>query len=197
MPRLGWNVVAALAGVHLVLAALVARRAAESPLTYVFTPLVDVVPGGVPLSAGEAATLAAEAKNQVDARDIQKAYARMGSVLSLDDLLRGVEAIDAGSTALSDGQRTAVRGILDAAREKHQAVVAVQTEILDLERSLDGQAASVLAQLPGETRARVEARARASGGKGGGSANANPGAPPPAQGGPPPAGTPAPAGAPR
>ena len=38
--------------------------------------------------------LAADARSQVDARDIQQAYARMGSTISLDDLLRGVESLD-------------------------------------------------------------------------------------------------------
>jgi hypothetical protein len=161
MPRPAWLVVTILALVHVALARGVAARAGGAPVTYVFTPLVDVVPGGVPVSAGEAAALAAEAKNRVDARDIQQAYARLGSTISLDDLLRGVEEIEAGATPLDAAQRAKVHEVLRRAQADHAAVSAVQAEILDLEADLAVQVEGILAALPPETRARVEARARA------------------------------------
>jgi hypothetical protein len=161
MPRPAWLVVAILAFVHVALAQGVAARAGGAPVTYVFTPLVDVVPGGVPVSAGEAAALAAEAKNRVDARDIQQAYARLGSTISLDDLLRGVEEIEAGAAPLDAAQRATVQEVLRRAQADHAAVSAVQAEILDLEADLAAQVEAILVALPPETRARVEARAQA------------------------------------
>lgn len=156
MPRLPWIVVALLGAVHLALSTYVAARSARSP-TYVFTPLVDVVPGGVPLTGEEASQLTADAKNKVDARDIQKAYARMGSNVSLNDLLDGFTYIE---PTLSEAQRTAIAGVLTRAQEQHRAVYAVQGEILTLEADIDRQVTSILATLPADTRARVDARGR-------------------------------------
>ncbi|MDP2314489.1 MAG: hypothetical protein Q8P41_16420 [Pseudomonadota bacterium] len=158
-----WGVVVALVLAQIGLAEGVARRAGERSVTYVFTPMVDVVPGGVPLTAGEASDLAAQARNQVDARDIQKAYGRLGSTISLDDLLRGVEGLEA-SGALSDEQRERVRAVLTDAQADHAAVVAVQEEILALEAVVSTQVEALLAALPPETRARVEQRVGASAG---------------------------------
>lgn len=140
----------ALGPAHVALAWLAALGAGASP-TYVFTPLVDVVPGGAPLSAGEASELVAEAKNAVDARDVQRAYARLGSTLSLDDLLRGVEGLD----DLSDGQRARIAAVLEDARAKHRQAWEVQDEILRLEARLDGEASAVLSALPEDVRGRV------------------------------------------
>jgi hypothetical protein len=112
-------------------------------VTYVFTPMVDVVPGGAPLSAGEAARVAEDLRTQVDARDIQQAYARMGSTMSLDDLLRGVENLPAAGVPLDATQTRAVGDVLLRARADHDDMRAVQSEILDLERSLEARVARI------------------------------------------------------
>ncbi len=136
-------VLAVLAVVQLVLSAAVLRAGVPAGVTYVFTPMVDVVPGGTPLSAGEAAAVANDLRTQVDARDIQQAYARMGSTMSLDDLLRGVESLPAAGVPLDAGQAQAVGDILRQARADHDAMRAVQAEILDLERDLDARVARI------------------------------------------------------
>ena len=164
MSRGPWSAVVCLALAQVVLAQVATERARARAITYVFTPLVDVVPGGVPLSAGEATPLAAEARNQVDARDIQQAYARLGSTLSLDDLLRGVESLDGTDDALEAGQRVRVRTILDRAKADHAAVLAVQDEILRGEAALTQLVHELLAALPPEARSRVQARVQAEAG---------------------------------
>jgi hypothetical protein len=141
-----------------VLATLATMRGDARRTTYVFTPLVDVVPGGAPLTGVEAADLAADAKNKVDARDIQQAFARMGSNISLNDLLEGVEALETSDTPLSPAQKQAIGKILEQARADHDAVWAVQGEILTLESEIDRETADILAALGPEQRARVEAK---------------------------------------
>jgi hypothetical protein len=136
-------VVAVLALVQLVLSAMVLRAGVPAGITYVFTPMVDVVPGGAPLSAGEAAAVANDLRTQVDARDIQQAYARMGSTMSLDDLLRGVESLPDAGVPLDAGHAQAVGDLLRQARADHDAMRAVQAEILDLERDLDARVARI------------------------------------------------------
>jgi hypothetical protein len=136
---------AVLALLQVVLSALVLRAGVPAGVTYVFTPMVDVVPGGAPLSAGEAAAVANDLRTQVDARDIQQAYARMGSTMSLDDLLRGVEGLPDAGVPLSAGQAQAVGDLLRQARTDHDAMRSVQAEILDLERDLDARVVRIRA----------------------------------------------------
>lgn len=185
MPRPAWIACAALAVVHIVVSHATTGPA-HAEVTYVFTPLVDVVPGGVPLTAGEAASLSAEAKNRVDARDIQEAYARMGSTISLDDLLRGVEGLEGGAHALSSGQRERIGAVLEAAKADHAAVLAVQEEILELEGALGRDVEAVLAALPEADRARLLARVGSGDGPARKGAPMGPGGRPgPGSGGPP------------
>lgn len=113
-------------------------------LTYVFTPLVDVVPSALPLDAEESNQLTAETKNKAEARDIQQAYARLGSTFSLDDLLRGVE----GLKDLSPTQQQHITTILENARAQRQEVLQVQQELLTVESQLATQVSQIQAQLP-------------------------------------------------
>ena len=124
-------------------------------VVYVLTPMVDVVPGGAPISGDEAGALAAGLRNQVDARDMQTAYAWLGSTLSLDDLIRGVESLERSDHPLDAGQRARVRAILDAAQAQHQEIVTVQAEILRSEASIGADVAAVVAALPPDVGARV------------------------------------------
>ncbi len=120
---------------HLGLAAW--ARAEAAPETYVLTPYVEVVPGAAPLGATDAAALAAELRGPIDARDIQRGYAWMGSTLSLTDLVDGINGLEAAGLPLSGGQRAELAEQLGELRADHAAMVAVQTEILDRERALD------------------------------------------------------------
>jgi hypothetical protein len=119
------------------------------------TPLVDVVPGGVPLGAAEASALVGDVRHQVDARDMQSAYARLGSTMALDDLLRGVEGLDAAGHPLTGAAADHVRDVLTQAKADHADIVRVQAGILDAEAELAGQVAGVMAALPADTQARL------------------------------------------
>lgn len=156
-----WWVVAVLALLLAAASTVASLRGDARRTTYVFTPLVDVVPGGAPLTGVEAQDLATDARSKVDARDIQQAFARMGSNISLNDLLEGVEALEASDTPLTPAQRKEIGEILAKARADHQAVYQVQGEILGLEAEIDRQAAAILAALPPDQRARVEQKIQA------------------------------------
>lgn len=130
-------------------------EAREERVVYVLTPMVDVVPGGAPLSAVEAEAVARGVRGQVDARDMQTAYARLGSTLSVDDLVRGVAGLEAAGVPLDAGQRERVRATLDAATADRAALLATQREILDLEAALEREARAVVESLPADVRARV------------------------------------------
>ncbi len=150
-----WLVVAVLALVQAGLAWATWGRARGTGVTWVFTPLIDVVPGGVPLDAAEAEAVLATARHQVDAREVQRAFGRMGSVLSLDELLRGVEGLEAAGRPLAPDQRRRVRAVLDAAAADHARMIEVQARILDLEARIGAEVDTTLAALPPDVRARA------------------------------------------
>ena len=130
------------------LAGLLLREGLPAGVTYVFTPMVDVVPGGAPLTAAEAAALATDLRTQVDARDIQQAYARMGSTLSVEDLVRGVEGLPDAGVPLDAGQRARVGAILARTKGDVAELRAVQARILDLEASITADVAALGVNVP-------------------------------------------------
>jgi hypothetical protein len=134
----GWWVVAALAVVQLAYVTFAPRSAGT---TYVLTPVVDIVPGGSPLEASEAQAIVDQLSAPQDARDMQKAYAQLGSTLSLHDLLRGVESLTGSDVPLSSQQKQGLDRVLKEATANHQELAGVQAQILDLERKLSEQVA--------------------------------------------------------
>ena len=154
-PSAPWLVVALLSLAQAGLAWATWGRARGSGTTYVFTPLVEVVPGGVPLDGVEAEALLADTRHRVDQREIQKAYGRLGSTLDLDTLLRGVEGLDAAGRPLTDAQRRRIGEVLEAASADHARLVEVQGRILDLEARIGLHVGRVLEALPPDVRARA------------------------------------------
>lgn len=141
--RTPWPYVLALAFLQCGFALWILRTATPAGVTYVFTPLVDVVPSGPPLSATEAAALQQDLRTQIDARDIQQAYARLGSTMRLDDLVVGIDGLAAAGAPLDAAQHARVADILARARDDHAALRAVQSEILTLEARIAGNVAAL------------------------------------------------------
>ena len=153
--RSAWIMVTLLVLAEVLLSWVAWDDARKEHVVYVATPLVDVVPGGAPLSQAEATALTADLRHQVDARDMQTAYAWLGSTLNLDDLLRGVASLETSEHPLDAGQRERVRLILDAAKAQHQEILAVQRDILQAESNIGTDVATVVASLPPDVAARV------------------------------------------
>lgn len=116
------------------------------PTTYVFTPLVDVWPGGPALSADEGQALGTALRGGIDAREMSQAFAQLGSTLSLAELLVGVEALEREGR-LTPSQREELAAVLSAARADHAALVQVQREILDIEARIARRVAVVRARV--------------------------------------------------
>jgi hypothetical protein len=143
----------ALAAAHLGLAAWDLAHPPRPATTYVFTPLVDVWPEGPALTAEEGRALGPALRGGIDAREISQAYARMGSTLSLAELLVGVEALQREG-ALGAAQQAELARVLDAARADHEALVETQAEILELERRIGARVSELQAQAGVELPAR-------------------------------------------
>jgi hypothetical protein len=106
---------------------------------YVMTPMIDILPEGNPINESEKQRLLSELRYQSEARDMQKAYAYLGSTLSLHDLLRGIEAIDDSQFPLSNSQRNQVVVKLDSVQEKHRELLHIQQELIELEGEISGR----------------------------------------------------------
>lgn len=159
MERVAWPLAAVLALAQGAFGWLAWSRAEAGHTVYVLTPMVDIVPGGAPVGTVEAQALTTDLRHPVDARAMQNAYARLGATLNLDDLLRGVEGLPSAGVPLRADQATAVAALLDGAKADHARVQEVQKAILDDEAELSAGVDRVLAALPPDVRARVEARA--------------------------------------
>lgn len=156
---------AALAVSQVALGVAAWRKATENHTVYVMTPMVDVVPGGNPLDRSEAEALVADVRHQAEARDMQSAYAWLGSTLSLDDLLRGIEALDAAGHPLDADQASAVRALLDGAKADHERIYKVQVDALAAEDTIQAEIAAIAALLPPDQAQQVLQAARPGPGK--------------------------------
>ncbi len=154
--RIGWILVGVLVLVELGLAAD-AYRTKRPLVTYVLSPVVDVVPPGSPLDVQESQALMSSLRTPEDAKDVQDAFATLGSTLSLHDLLRGVEALEGTETPLTSVQTEEIGGILAQARDQHKALREVQEEILVLEAKLGRDVNRMMMRIPAEDRTRIVA----------------------------------------
>lgn len=102
---------------------------------YVLTPFVDVIPESVQLSTEES-NLLQQLPTQAEARSMQQAYARLGSTLSVHDILRGIDALEHSSYPLRAGQKNILLPKLLEFQEKHRRIQEVQRELIQLEYSL-------------------------------------------------------------
>ena len=154
--RIAWFTVAGLAVLNLGLA-VDDFREAPTQTTYVLTPIVDVVPQGSPLEATEVEALMAALRTPEDPNNVQEAFATLGSTLSLHDLLRGIESLEGTDIPLSASQSDAIAKNLEAAKADHEALVALQEEILVMEAKLGRDINRVMMRLPPEDRGRIVA----------------------------------------
>jgi len=103
---------------------------------YVLTPMIDIIPGGSPIDETEKKKLLSELRNQSEARDIQKAYAYLGSTLSLHDLLRGIEMVERSEHSLSSKQKEIISHKLQQVQQHHQELQHIQRELIRLESEI-------------------------------------------------------------
>lgn len=136
------RVVIALAVVNSVLAVWIATASEPSTTQYVLTPLYQVVPQGSVWTTEELADIKAEMPNALEARDMQKAYARLGSTLTVDDVIKGIDALSDTSISLSPDQQASIKTQIEELKDDHKAMIEVQRELIRLEHRLVQQSTS-------------------------------------------------------
>ena len=129
-----------LLGLNVLLAMCILWFSGASTKQFVLTPFYQVVPKGSVWTTEELSEIQAEMPNALEARDMHKAYARLGSTLSIDDVLRGVDALDNSTVPLTQTQRMHIQETVGGLQADHQEMIKVQHELIRLENQLVQQA---------------------------------------------------------
>jgi len=134
--------VIALAVINSVLAVWIATVSKPSNTQFVLTPLYQVVPKGSVWTTEELAEIKAEMPNALEARDMQKAYARLGSTLTVDDVIKGIDALSDTPISLSSDQQAHIKTQIEELKDDHKNMIEVQRELIRLEHRLVQQSTS-------------------------------------------------------
>ena len=102
--------------------------------TYVLTPFLDVVPEGAEWTPAELEQLQQHLPNMLEARDMARGYAHLGSTLNIDDVMQGIEGLEISDHSLSDSQRLEIHTIVNQFFGEHQQMRTVQHELLEIEQ---------------------------------------------------------------
>ena len=125
-----------LLGLNVVSAVCVLWFSGTPTKQFVLTPFYQVVPKDSVWTIEELSEIQAEMPIALEARDMHKAYARLGSTLSIDDVLRGIDAIETSTVPLSPPQRTHIQAAISDVQSDHQQMRQVQGELIRLENRL-------------------------------------------------------------
>jgi len=125
-----------LIGVNLLLAIVIAILTDRQSKRFVLTPIYQVVPKGSVWTPEELAKINAEMPNALEARDMQNAYASLGSTLTVDDVIKGIDSLSSSSYPLTKRQEQDVRTQIAGLRGSHQEMVQIQRELIRLENQL-------------------------------------------------------------
>ena len=125
-----------LVGVNLLLTIVIAAIAVKESKRFVLTPIYQVVPKGSVWTTDELTEINAEMPNALEARDMDKAYASLGSTLTVDDVIKGIDALSTSKYPLSQSQEEFVRTEITSLKERHKEMVQIQRELIRLEHHL-------------------------------------------------------------
>lgn len=101
--------------------------------TYVLTPFLDVVPEGTEWTPAELEELQQHLPNMLEARDMARGYAHLGSTLNIDDVIQGIDGLEMSDVPLSEAQQADVRSIVGQFHEEHLQMRTVQHDLLEVE----------------------------------------------------------------
>lgn len=101
--------------------------------TYVLTPFLEVVPEGTEWTPAEMEQLQQHLPNMLEARDMDRGYAHLGSTLNIDDVIQGIDGLEMSDVPLSDAQQAQVHSTVRQFLEEHQQIRTVQHDLLEIE----------------------------------------------------------------
>ena len=125
-----------LLGLNVFLAMFVFWFSERPTQQFVLTPFYQVVPKGSVWTTEELSKIQAEMPSALEARDMHKAYARLGSTLSIDDVLKGIDGLEASGVPLTEAQHAEIQEAISNLQADHQKMRQVQRELIQLENRL-------------------------------------------------------------
>ena len=125
-----------LLGLNVLLAICVFWFSESRAKQFVLTPFYQVVPKGSVWTSEELAKIQAEMPSALEARDMHKAYARLGSTLSIDDVLKGIDGLEDSAVPLTETQHAKIQEAISNLQADHQKMRQVQRELIQLENRL-------------------------------------------------------------
>ena len=131
-----------LIGLNLMFAVCVLWFSGIPTKQFVLTPFYQVVPKGSVWTVEELSEIQAEMPSALEARDMHKAYGRLGSTLSIDDVLRGIDALEHSQFPLTQAQHHSLQKMISDVQSDHQQMRQVQGELIRLENRLVDQTKS-------------------------------------------------------
>jgi hypothetical protein len=127
-----------LLGFNVLLACILCWRTVgpSHSIQYVLTPFYQVVPKDGVWSVEEVQALGGELPNALEARDMANGFARLGSTLSIDDVLQGIDGLEHSDHPLTVDQQLRIRKKVRDLMDDHKRMLEVQRELLRLEHRL-------------------------------------------------------------
>jgi hypothetical protein len=127
-----------LLGINVLLASILCWSGGQSSqsVEYVLTPFYQVVPKDSVWSVEEVAALGGELPNALEARDMANGFARLGSTLSVDDVIQGIEGVRESDHPLTNEQQQHIKEKVRRLMKDHRRMIEVQRELLRLETEL-------------------------------------------------------------
>lgn len=139
-----------LLGLNVVVAGVIAYCSDPASTEYVLTPFYQVVPERSEWTVEEVQALGGELPNVLEARDMANGFARLGSTLSVDDVLKGIDALEGSQYPLTPEQKKKIYQHVESLKGDHQRIVEVQRELISLEQALRSQAKDLGIDIDGE-----------------------------------------------
>ena len=118
-----------LLGLNLMLVVCVLWFSGAPTKQFVLTPFYQVVPKGSVWTVEELSEIQAEMPSALEARDMHKAYARLGSTLSIDDVLRGIDALEHSQFPLTQTQHRSLQTTIAELTSDHQEMQKVTDDL--------------------------------------------------------------------
>ena len=104
--------------------------------TYVLTPFLKVVPENTEWTVQEIDQLKAQIPTALEARDMAGSYSHLGSTLSIDDVLRGIDSLEKSQSPLTEVQRLQIGQEVASFTNAHREIRAVQMQLVEIEQRM-------------------------------------------------------------
>ncbi len=103
---------------------------------YVLTPFLKVVSDDGVWTTNEVEQLQTKLPRALEARDMASGYSHLGSTLSIDDVLMGIDSLQDSPSPLTKVQHSKISALITSVSSHHREMRAIQRELIEIEMSM-------------------------------------------------------------